>query len=61
MAVRPNILNNSAARNDEYEVWKKDRMGQKAFNLLMLRAHTYKKRDDKLDLIYVRKLIAETQ
>lgn len=29
----------------EYETWKKDRMGEKAFNLLMLRAHTYHKKD----------------
>src|SRR3990167_329747 len=35
----------------EYEQWKLKQMGKKAYNSLMLRAHTPKKKDDKLVLL----------
>ena len=37
----------------EYVEWKRKRMGEKAFKLLTLRAHTPKKRDDKLILLWL--------
>jgi hypothetical protein len=43
----------------EYEVWKKNRMGEKAFNLLMARAHVPGKRDDKLQVMLIKKLMKE--
>jgi hypothetical protein len=42
-----------------YEAWKKKRMGEKAFNLLMVRAHTTGKRDDKLQIMLIKKLMRE--
>jgi hypothetical protein len=41
----------------EYEAWKKDRMGEQAFNKLMVRAHTPGKRDDTLALIVAKALL----
>jgi hypothetical protein len=38
----------------EYTAWKKDRMGEKAFNLLMVRAHITGKRDDKLQVMLIK-------
>ena len=43
----------------EYTAWKKERMGEKAFNLLMVRAHTTGKRDDKLQCMLLKKLMKE--
>jgi hypothetical protein len=43
----------------EYTAWKKERMGEKAFNLLMVRAHTTGKRDDKLQVMLIKKLMKE--
>ena len=43
----------------EYTAWKKERMGEKAFNLLMVRAHTTGKRDDKLQIMLIKKLMKE--
>jgi hypothetical protein len=43
----------------EYEAWKKNRMGEKPFNLLMLRAHTYEKRDDKFRVMLIKQLMKE--
>ena len=43
----------------EYTAWKKERMGEKAFNLLMVRAHTTGKRDDKLQIMLWKKLMKE--
>jgi hypothetical protein len=34
-------------------------MGEKAFNLLMVRAHTTGKRDDKLQVMLIKKLMKE--
>ena len=38
----------------EYEAWKLERMGKKAFNLLILRAHTYHKKDDTWILMWLK-------
>jgi len=38
----------------EYRDWKLKRMGEKAFNLLMLRVHTYQKKDDTLILMWLK-------
>src|SRR5947207_2027733 len=43
----------------EYETWKKNQMGEEAFNLLMVRAHVTGKRDDKLQIILLKKLMKE--
>lgn len=38
----------------EYEAWKLERVGKKAFDLLMLRAHTYHKKDDTPILMWLK-------
>ena len=38
----------------EYHEWKRNRMGKKAFDLLMLRAHTYRKKDDTPILMWLK-------
>ena len=43
---------------DRYTEFMKKRLG-KNFDLLRVRAHTYKKRDDKLDEIIIRELLKE--
>ena len=35
------------------------RLGDKGFDLLMVRAYTYKKRDDKLDEIVIKELLKQ--
>jgi len=37
------------------------RLGDRGFDLLDVRAHTYKKRDDKLDKIIIEQLIKELE
>jgi len=46
----------SDARED-YRAFKLRQLGQKGFDLLTLRAHMYKKRDDKMALIIARALL----
>ena len=41
----------------EYETWKRERIGVKAFKALDVKAHTYKKRDDAMRLIEVKELL----
>ena len=41
----------------EYIAWKKDRIGEKAYKLLEVRAHTTQKRDDKLQEIVISQLM----
>lgn len=43
----------------EYEAWKIKQLGQKKFDLLMLRANTPQKKDRKLVAIVYRKLLKE--
>lgn len=43
----------------EYEAWKKEKMGKRAFDLLMIRAYTTGKRDDKATLMVLKQLIKE--
>ncbi len=45
----------------EYEAWKKERLGEQGFNLLMLRANKSGKRDDKLVLLWVKQLMKELE
>ena len=44
---------------DEYSSFMRKRLGDKGFDLLMVRAYTYKKRDDKLDEIVIIELLKE--
>ncbi len=41
----------------EYEQFMKDRLGENGYNMLDVRAHLYKKRDDTLDLIIIKELL----
>src|SRR3990167_5661752 len=41
----------------EYVEWKKKRMGERAYKLLMVRAHTYQKRDDKKGLLWLKIMV----
>jgi len=43
----------------EYMAFMRRRLGDKGFDLLDLRAHIYKKRDDKLDEIIIKQLLKE--
>ena len=43
----------------EYMEFMKRKLGEKGYDLLDIRAHTYKKRDDKLDAIVIRELLKE--
>ena len=43
----------------EYEVWKLEQLGQKAYDLLMLRANTTGNKDRKLQAIIWKKLLKE--
>ena len=43
----------------EYETWKEQRTGRRAYKLLMLRAHQRGKRDDKLQELLEEKLSRE--
>lgn len=42
---------------DEYTEFKKKQLGEKGFKDLMVRAHTYAKKDRKLALMYVKSLM----
>ena len=39
----------------EYVAWKKKKLGEKNFKQLTLNANSYKKRDDKLELLWLKK------
>ena len=43
----------------DYIAFMRERLGDKGYDLLELRAHLYKKRDDKLDEIVIRELLKE--
>ena len=43
------------ANPNEYREWKFKRMGERAFKQLVLAANTYKKRDDKLEILWLSK------
>ena len=40
----------------EYSAWKRKRMGEKPYKMLMVRANTYQKKDDKMVLIWLKKV-----
>ena len=46
-------------QREEYTGYMRERLGDKGFDLLELRAYTYKKRDDKLDEIIIKQLLKE--
>jgi len=48
---------NLGANPGEFRDWKFEQLGEKKYNLLQLRAQTYKKRDDKMDLIVAQQLL----
>ena len=43
-----------------YQEWKLKQLGEKKYKELMVRANTYKKRDDKLQEIILKKLVEKT-
>jgi len=43
----------------EFKAFMRERLGDKAYDLLDLRAHIYKKRDDKADLIILKQLLKQ--
>jgi len=45
----------------EYEAFKIRQLGQEGFDLLDVRAHTYKKRDDKMDEIILKEMLKELE
>ena len=45
---------------EEYKEFMINRLGQKAYDLLDVRAHMYKKRDDKLDEIFIKQILSTT-
>ena len=46
-------------QREQYTGERRQRLGDKGFDLLELRAYTYKKRDDKLDEIIIKELLKE--
>jgi len=44
----------------EYAEWKKKRLGEKKYKMLMVRKNTYKKKDDKLVLIWLNQELKKT-
>lgn len=47
--------------SQEYDGFMERKLGTRALALLNLRANTYKKRDDKLDLLYAKQLLKELE
>lgn len=45
------------ANPQAYSEWKKQKIGARAFKLLEIRARSYKKKDDKLTMLAIRKLL----
>lgn len=45
--------------NGEYDTWMKQKLGDRGYKLLKLRANTYQKKDDKLAELYIQKLMSE--
>ena len=43
--------------NSEYDLWMKKILGEKRYKNLKIRANTYKKKDDKMVLLYLNQLI----
>lgn len=41
----------------EYETWKKKKLGERGFKLLLIQSNTYKKRDDKMDTLIAKELL----
>ena len=46
-------------QREQYTAYMRNRLGDKGYDLLELRANTYKKRDDKLDEIIIKQLLKE--
>ncbi len=46
---------------EEYIAFKKKQLGEKGYQSLKIRAFQYKKKDDKLALLFIRTLLDETQ
>ena len=44
-----------------YDVFVLGRLGQKRYDALILKAHIYKKRDDKEDKIFIKELLKEVE
>jgi hypothetical protein len=43
----------------EYALWKLEQLGQKKYDALKIKAHRFKKKDRKMDMIIIKKLIDE--
>lgn len=46
---------------NEYTAYMRKKLGDKGFDLLDVRAHIYKKRDDAMDLIIIKQLLKELE
>lgn len=44
---------------NDYVDWKKKQLGTKQFNLLLIQANTYKKKDDVIIRLYIKELMKE--
>lgn len=45
--------------HDMYKIIMEKKLGKRGFDLLTLRANTYRKRDDIMDLLYIQQLLKE--
>ena len=45
----------------EYKEWMIERLGQERFDMLEFRAHLYKKRDDRGDIMIIRQMLKELE
>ena len=45
----------------EFKAFMRERLGQERYDLLALRAHIYKKRDDRADAIIIRQMLKEQE
>ena len=50
---------NFHSERKEYEAWKLKKLGRKEYDLLEWRKEQYKKKDEKLAVLYVKKLLSE--
>lgn len=47
------------SEDGEYDLWVKEMLGEKEYTKLKIRAKSYHKKDDKLDLLFVKELIKQ--
>lgn len=52
-----NFVENHPDGQKTLEEWKKKQLGEQGFNRLLLRKFSYKKKDDKLAIMYIKELM----